>query len=405
MPNNGAGEVCDVAVSLLGGPVDIRGSLSIEKTAEGIVPHRLPAWCLARLPGAFFRAVEAQPSGVRLVFRTDATEFELDVLTTVTTLSPGVVEAYGIFDVVVDGALWAQASTEGAGLRRIEPGNGTATVTPGTPGTIRISGLPAVDKQVEVWLPHDVEVELRALRANAELSLPEAEHGGRWVHYGSSISHGSNATHPRGTWPAVAAAVAGLNVRNLGFAGNALLDPFMARVVADCDADLISLELGINVVNHDAYGARMFTSLVHGFIDMIRDSHPTTPLVVVSAMLCPAVEHSYGPTAIVVEEGRQKLVSSGPGRQAADRLTLSDTRKLLSGIVSERSLRDTHLHYVDGRELYGEREARAMPLPDGLHPGPDAHRHIGQVFAAMTGQSPAGDGLDDATGLFPILNE
>src|SRR6266704_1813796 len=103
-----------------------------------------------------------------------------------------------------------------------------------------------------------------------------------WLRHGSSISQGSNATTPARTWPAVAARLAGAELRNLGIGGSALADPFTARVMRDAPADLVSVKLGINVVNLDSMRLRSFVPAVHGFLDTIRDGHPTTPLVIIS---------------------------------------------------------------------------------------------------------------------------
>nr|WP_307723349.1 SGNH/GDSL hydrolase family protein [Corynebacterium variabile] len=48
----------------------------------------------------------------------------------------------------------------------------------------------------------------------------------------SSVSHGSNAPHPTGTWPVIAAHAADVDLHNLGLGGSALLDPFVARTIA-----------------------------------------------------------------------------------------------------------------------------------------------------------------------------
>ena len=36
--------------------------------------------------------------------------------------------------------------------------------------------------------------------------------------------------------------------------------------------------------------------------------------------------------------------------------------------MARRRADDVHLHYLDGRELYGEADAARLPLPDALHP-------------------------------------
>ena len=161
-----------------------------------------------------------------------------------------------------------------------------------------LGGDGTVERDVEIWLPPGETTRLVALTTDAPVSAPTAVTAPRWVHHGSSISHGAGAASALGAWPMVAARVAGLDLVNLGFSGNAVLDPFVARAIRDQPADVITLKLGINVVNHDAIHLRAFAPAVHGFLDTVRDGHPTTPLVVVSPLLCPLVETTPGPTSL-----------------------------------------------------------------------------------------------------------
>lgn len=92
-----------------------------------------------------------------------------------------------------------------------------------------------------------------------------------WLHHGSSISHGSNATRPTAIWPALAARLGGVELTSLGFGGSALLDPFTARAMRDTAADLMGVKIGINLVNMDLMRLRAFGPAVHGFPDTIRD--------------------------------------------------------------------------------------------------------------------------------------
>ena len=105
------------------------------------------------------------------------------------------------------------------------------------------------------------------------------------------------ATHPTGTWPVVAARLAGLDLVNLGLGGSALLDPFVARTIRDTPADLISVKLGINLVNQDLMRRRVLGPAVHGWLDTIRDGHPDTPIRLVSPIFCGIHESVPGPTA------------------------------------------------------------------------------------------------------------
>jgi hypothetical protein len=374
-----------IELPLTGGPVTITGALDLERTAHGLLPHRLPPGARAQFPeDALLEAVEAQPSGVRLVFRTAATVVELNVL-------PGKLQFAGSpprpacpYDLLVDGRLTAQASVDGGNLLHLSLGSRQLEVTPGSPGTVRFEGLPAGMKDVEIWLPHLESVELIAVRADAPAD-PSTDNGRpRWLHHGSSISHGESAENPTGTWPAVAAALGGVDLLNLGLAGNALLDPFTARTIRDTAADRISVKLGINVVNADAFRLRTFGPAVHGFLDTIREGHPRTPLLVVSPILCPMAEDVPGPSAPDADAPTLRFRNLGdPADVAAGKLTLRVIRDQLRRIVGRRAGADPNLHYLDGLELYGPNDTGELPLPDDLHPGPAAHRRIGERFARL----------------------
>src|SRR5690606_38701278 len=228
---------------------------------------------------------------------------------------------------------------------------------------------------------------LVALRTDAPVE-PEPDRGRRvWLHHGSSISHGSNAATPTTTWPALAASRGDAELVNLGLGGSALLDPFTARTIRDAPADLISLKIGINLVNADLMRLRAFTPAVHGFLDTVRDGHPTAPLLVVSPIHCPIHEHTPGPAAFdpaALRDGELRFRATGdPAERAAGKLTLTVIREELSRIVRQRAADDPNLHYLDGLRLYGEADSAELPLPDGLHPDAAAHRRIGERLPAF----------------------
>lgn len=366
------------------GPDLLRGALDVERTAHGLLPHRLPARARRQIPDDQLATAEAQPSGVRLAFRTAATAIELDTLPTKRAYKGLPAPADGVYDLLVDGALAAQATVDGGRVRVIDMAAGTVELREGPSGTARFDDLPARDKDVQIWLPHTEITELVALRTDAPVE-PASDTGRQvWLHHGSSVSHGSNAVHPTGAWPALAAARGGVEPVNLGFGGGALLDPFTARAMRDTPADLISVKIGINIVNTDAMRLRAFAPAVHGFLDTIREGHPAAPLLVVSPVLCPVHEDTPGPLMPDFEGGTVRFKATGdPAERAAGRLTLNVIRDELARIVRERSADDPNLHYLDGRALYGEPDHAELPLPDELHPSPEGHRRIAENFARL----------------------
>ncbi|MFF8638078.1 GDSL-type esterase/lipase family protein [Streptomyces pilosus] len=364
----------------------VRGALDLERTPRGLLPHRLPAWARARNTDGQLAMAECQPSGVRLVLRTRATAVELDTLPTKRVYVGAPQRPDGQYDLLVDGRPAGRAVADGGNTVTIDMSTGKAEPGSGPVATLRFTGLPGDDKTVEIWLPHDETTELVALRTDAPVE-PAAASGRRtWLHYGSSISHGSDAASPTTTWPALAAAHGGVELVNLGLAGSALLDPFVARTMRDAPADLISVKIGINLVNTDLMRLRAFAPAVDGFLDTLRDGHPTAPLLVVSPILCPMHEDTPGPTAFdfsQLAEGRLRFTAAGdPEERAGGKLTLGVIRDELERLVSRRTADDPNLYYLDGRDLYGEEDHAELPLPDGLHPDAATHRRMGERFAA-----------------------
>lgn len=372
----------------------LRGALELERTERGLLPHRLPARARAQNNDGQLAMAESQPSGVRLALRTRATALELDTLPTKRVYAGAPPRPDGVYDLLVDGRPAGRGSVAGGNTLTIDMTAGTADLEPGPAGTLRFTDLPGGSKDIEIWLPHNETTELVALRTNAPVA-PSPDPGRRiWLHHGSSISHGSDAASPTTTWPALAASLGGVELVNLGLGGGALLDPFTARAMRDTPADLISVKIGINVVNADLMRLRAFGPAVHGFLDTVREGHPTAPLLVVSPILCPVHEDTPGPLAPDFTDGRVRFVATGdPAERASGKLTLNVIRDELSRIVGERAAEDQNLHHLDGRELYGEADAADLPLPDGVHPDAATHRLIGERFAerAFTGRGAFAD--------------
>ncbi|MFD5968589.1 GDSL-type esterase/lipase family protein [Streptomyces sp. NPDC060311] len=360
----------------------LRGALDLERTERGLLPHRLPARARAQNNDGQLAMAESQPSGVRLALRTRATALELDTLPTKRVYVGAPPRPDGVYDLLVDGHPAGRGSVAGGNTLTIDMTAGTTGLESGPAGTLRFTDLPRGSKDIEIWLPHNETTELVALRTNAPVEAAPDPGRRVWLHHGSSISHGSDAASPTTTWPALAASLGGVELVNLGLGGGALLDPFTARAMRDTPADLISVKIGINVVNADLMRLRAFGPAVHGFLDTVREGHPTVPLLVVSPILCPVHEDTPGPLAPDFTDGRVRFVATGdPAERASGKLTLNVIRDELSRIVTERAAEDENLHHLDGRALYGEADAADLPLPDGIHPDAATHRLIGERFA------------------------
>ncbi|WP_194410858.1 SGNH/GDSL hydrolase family protein [Microbacterium cremeum] len=370
-----------IEVPLTGGAVQVRGAVWIEPTARGIRPRRFAPEAARRIVDDFMRASLTQSAGVRLAFRTAATRLVLRVHATKLAESADAPLPAAVYDLSAGGEVVATAESDD-GSRFLfsfdEPVHG---VVPGGDATLRFD-LDGVERDYELWLPYTDEVELLGLSADAALAPPADGGRRRWVHHGSSISHGYLASRTTRTWPVIAAQSMGLELVNLAYSGNALLDQSTARTLRDTPGDVMSVKLGINIVNGDMMRLRVFRSAVHGFLDTIRDGHPDTPLLVVSPVSCPPVEDLPGPTIFDPTRTDKWVTTAGTREQLAEgKLSLAVIRRELAEIVAARRSEDPHIDHLDGSLLYSAADSERLPMPDNLHPGDDVNALIAARFA------------------------
>jgi lysophospholipase L1-like esterase len=354
----------------------IRGAAEVVDEAGVLTPLRLPRWVRAQQSDSIIETMASTSAGVRIVLEgsASAVELELDIErlprdnqepwpASIVAMVGGVV----VDTVSVDDAIGARVILDLSG----ETARG-------------------LDGRIEIWLPHTARVGLRRVWSNGPLSVPNQEADRRWLHHGSSISHSLEADGPVTRWTAQVARAQNLSLTDMGFAGEALLDPFVARVIAATKADVITLKLGINIVNCGGMIPRTFGPALHGFLDIIREGHPHTPVVVISPIVCPPHEHNPGPTLV----GSSGFYGRSPDPDE-DALNLVRVREIIADVVRTRAVSDGHLSYLDGRELLGVDPGDAALLPDLLHPDQAGMNLMAARFSVILGELLSG--ASDAT--------
>jgi hypothetical protein len=346
---------------------------------RGLLLSRLPDWTYAQHAHAPVVAKMAERlSGAHLNLLTSATKIEVRYRShRDANLADGFLAGASTISVTADGFEASVSHTNGD----LQVWNGDVVQeTKLGEDSVASFELPETDqaRRVQVWLPHNCSIELLDVSSNAPLEADLTEPLPRWVHYGSSISHCEDADSPLGVWPVAAARELGLEIYNLGMGGCANLEQFSARTIRDLPAELISLKLGINVVNGANLTSRTFGPAAHGFIDTIRDKHSTTPILVMSPVCCPAHENNPGPS----EAGPDGMVMGQEFSRHTwiGELTLCSIREILAELVEVRAKTDPNIYYLDGLQLFSEIDAPSMP--DGIHPDAGGYRVIAQNFVA-----------------------
>jgi lysophospholipase L1-like esterase len=175
----------------------------------------------------------------------------------------------------------------------------------------------------------------------------------RWLAYGDSITEGWITSTPAAAWPSLVGRKNSLDAINMGYAGAARGEIVSAEHIAELDADVITVAHGTNCWSRTPHSAAMVAEGLRAFLDVVRQGHPETPIVVVSPIVRPDAE-------------------STPNRLGA---TLVDLRAAIEEVATER----VDVSLVPGLPLVAPEQ-----LPDGIHPADEGHAAIaGEVAIAL----------------------
>ena len=288
----------------------------------------------ARLPGDTWQMASI-PVGVRLEVVGDAPEVEITYRTETDELGYRGDAAGRTF------AAWTRNGLVGEAPAVLGEGSARVPIAAGEPTLI--------------YLPEGMRptvLHVAGLRGDIE----PAPRQPRWVVYGDSIAEGWIASAPALAWPAIAGRGQQLDVVNLGYAGAARGEIASAEQVAALDADLITVCHGTNCWTRTPHSTGVFRATLAAFLDIVRQEHRTTPLLVVSPVVRPDAE-------------------SAPNRLGA---TLADLRAAMEDEVRARiTAGDERLHLVPGLDLI-----EPDLLGDGIHPDDEGHRRMAAAIGA-----------------------
>ncbi len=232
------------------------------------------------------------------------------------------------------------------------------TVTPQQP-FILMKTLDKCDKSFEIWLSQSAQVKIESIEINDDAQISKnVDNRKKWVHYGSSISHSIRASSPLNTWPSIVSNKLNLHLTNLGFGGNCIVEPMVAKMISELECDYISLKLGINCID-GKLSNRSFIANCIGFINIIREKHKSTPILIISPIFC-------------AENDRETNI-------CASGYTLPKMREELYEMVNTfKKYGDENIYYLNGLEVFDETQLYLMP--DGIHPDAKAQSIFAENF-------------------------
>lgn len=195
-------------------------------------------------------------------------------------------------------------------------------------------------REITLYLPYGRALDVRnvVLEAGAKIwpAKPFAV-AKPVVYYGSSITQGIAASNPGGTFQALLGRWLDTDFVNLGFSGNGLGEPELARAVAEIDAACFVVDFWANPTT-DLYRARL-----PGFIDLLRAKHPDTPILVTGPYYNPSEE-------VPGNAGERQIEKRAFGREF---------------VAQQRAAGDRQIVHVDGLEMLPRDQAEG--LVDGRH--------------------------------------
>ncbi len=247
-------------------------------------------------------------------------------------------------------------------------------------GLIRLRlGAAAAERPATIYLPEGMLPLVRSLTA-VHGEIAPAPLNPRWLAYGDSTTQGWIASGPAQAWAAIAARKARLDLVNLGFARSGRGEIASAEQVAALDADVITISYGTSCWSRVPHSTAMIEAGLDAFLDVVRQGHPETPVIVISPVIRP--------------EGEDE-----PNRLGA---TLDDIRRTIEAVTGWRIREgDSNLALLSGRDVIDKEH-----LTDGIYPGDEGHKRIAAavgkyLFAALRGSlhGLAVEGLDELDGV------
>ena len=223
------------------------------------------------------------------------------------------------------------------------------------------SKQPRVERELTLYLPPYKPVNVLGVGVDAGAKVTRARPFAvpkPVVFYGTSITQGGCASRPGLSYEAMLGRELNIDFVNLGFSGNGLGEPEVARAVAEIDAACFVLDFG---ANHKT--STDLEKVYAPFVEILLARHPQTPMVAVSP-----------------------IRNANELRDPAIKRERLQMREHIRQVVRQRANDgDTRIYLVEGAELLGPNWGEG--LVDGGHPNDLGFRWMADGLAAPLRQA------------------
>jgi len=290
------------------------------------------------------------PAGLALVFRTNSSRIDLAVRYKYHPVRYNMTQiASAGFDLYIkkDGK-WMYANSA-------VPGENKEIFT-------LMSHMDTESKECMLYLP--IYSELESLKIgidqNAHLAAIPNPFPHKLAVFGSSFTQGICANRPGMTYPAQLSRQMNVHICNLGFSGNAKMQPYFASYLADVKADAFIFDVFSNPDD------KMIRERLIPFITKIREKQPETPLIFVQTIYRESTNFNL---AIRDREEKKK--------EAAEEM------------MKEAQKKFKNIYFIHGLELTGTDHETST---DGTHPSDMGYNrwatHLGEALKDIFSQHP-----------------
>jgi len=202
-----------------------------------------------------------------------------------------------------------------------------------------VTGIKPLKREYMLYLPlyngvKSVEIGVSANHAIYNAPPRPARRAKPIVFYGTSITQGACASRPGMVYTAILGRRLGYPVINLGFSGSAVMEPEIARLLAELDPIAYVLDALPNMT------APLITKRARYFIDTLRNTHPKIPIILVE-------DRTYG-DAHLVQSRMKRNISSRAAVTRVYKSLLKAGDKNLFYVAGEKQIGDDFEATVDG---------------------------------------------------------